>query len=268
MDDTLRNVAIGLAAFLVLHVSLEQRARRGAERQVFESFNRTGHVSARLEPRGWFGLETSDFWAVDVYGEDLKTDRLPFYAYPRTGWKGSIRHLRLHLKRFTLAGLPIRAFDADIPSATFDIGHAVYKSRLVLRGTGSGPATVAVDANGLKAFIDKKFRNTLSDVTVHFVNHQVIIEGKANLLGNLNPISTTGILVPREGRYLDITEPQVRINGTLVTLAVTESLLKQINPVLDTDADLGLGGYFVMERVEVGDDEIVITGRASIPIAP
>ena len=34
------------------------------------------------------------------------------------------------------------------------------------------------------------------------------------------------------------------------------------------DADLGLGGYFVMERVEVGDDEIVITGRASVPIAP
>ena len=104
MDDTLRNAAIGLAAFLVLHVSLEHRAKRGAERQVYESFNRTGHVRARLEPRGWFGLETSDFWAVDVYGEDLKTDRLPFHVYPRKGWKGSIRHLRLHLKRFHAGG--------------------------------------------------------------------------------------------------------------------------------------------------------------------
>ena len=139
---------------------------------------------------------------------------------------------------------------------------------MVLRGTGSGPATVAVDGDGLRAFIGRKFSNTLSDVTVRFVNRQVIIEGKANLLGSLNPIFTTGVLVPREGRYLDITEPQIRINGTLVTPAVTESLLKQINPVLDTDTDLGLGGYFVMERVDVGDDEIVITGRASIPIAP
>ena len=76
-----------------------------------------------------------------------------------------------------------------------------------------------MDAEGLRAFIDRKFSNTLSDVNVHFANHQVIIAGNANLLGNLNPISTTGVLVPREGRYLDITEPQIRINGTLVTSA-------------------------------------------------
>src|SRR5438105_2149964 len=115
MDDTLRNVTFGLLAFFILHGSLEQRARRGAERQVSEIFNHTGHVEARLTPRGLLGLEAANFWAVDVYGEGVSAERLPFSVFPRGGWKGSIRHLRLHLKRFTLAGLPIRSFEADIP---------------------------------------------------------------------------------------------------------------------------------------------------------
>ena len=268
MDDTLQNVTLGLLALFAIHGSLEQRARRGAERQVSESFNHTGQVRARLAPRGLLGLEASDFYAVDVYGEDLQADRLPFYVYPRKGWKGSIRHLRLHLRRFTLADLPIRLFDADIPFATFDIGHALYKSRLVLRGTGSGPAAVAVDAQGLTAFIKRKFSATLSDVTVSFPNHKVLITGKASLFSALSPITTTGVLVPREGRYLELAEPEIRLNGVLLSPQGTAGLLKQINPVLDTDKDLGLGGYFVMERVEVGEDEVIITGRATIPNAP
>lgn len=267
MDDTIRAVGLGLAALFAIHGSLAQRARHGAEHQTRESFNNTGHVHVQFQPRGVLGLEASDFWAVDVYGDDIKTDRLPFYVYPREGWKGSIRHLRLHFKRFTLAGLPIRAFEADIPFATFDIGHALYKSRLVLRGAGSGPATVAVDAEGLKIFIARKFRNSLNDVTVQFVNKRIIIEGKATLFSSVSSISTTGILVPAEGRYLMLAEPEIRINGVLLTSQSAAVLLKQFNPVLDAEKDLGLGGYFEMEGVEVKADEIVITGHATIPIS-
>ena len=268
MDDITRALAFGLLAFLTIHGSLEERAKQGAERQVSESFQHTGTVRAEIQPRGLFGLEASDFWSVDIYGMQLKSDQLPFYVYPRPGWKGSIRHLRLHLKRFTLKGLPIRAFEADIPSATFDISHAITKSQLVLRGTGEGPASVKVDAEGLKAFIRKKFSNRLLDINVAFPNHRVRIDGKITVFSGATPFSATGTLVSRAGRYLDLAEPDMRLNGLPMTQSGIENLLKQINPVLDADVDLGLGGYFVMERVEIGDDEIIITGRASIPVAP
>ncbi len=267
MDDITRALTYGLLAFLTIHGSLEQRAKHGAERQISESFQHTGTVRAVLQPRGLFGLEASRFWSVDVYGVDLKSDQLPFYVYPRSGWKGSIRHLRLHLKRFTLKGLPIRSFEADIPSATFDISYALSKSQLVLRGTGEGTSTVKVDGDGLKAFIRKKFADKLLDVNVEFPNHRVRIEGKITIFSGATPFSATGTLVPRAGRFLDMANPEMFLNGIPMTPSGVQNLLKQINPVLDTDADLGLGGYFVMEKVEIGDDEIIITGRASIPVA-
>ena len=268
MDDLTRALTFGLLTLLTIHGSIEDRARRSAERQVRESFQYTGSVRAEIQGRGLFGVEANDFWSVDIYGMELRSDRLPFYVYPRPGWKGSIRHLRLHLKRFTLKGLPIRAFDADIPFATYDIGHALYKGRLVLRGTGAGPATVEVDAAGLRAFINKKFRDTITDVNISFPGRRILIEGKIRLFSDYAPFSAMGTLVPRAGRFLDLADPEMRLNGVLMTTSGTQNLLRQINPVLDADADLGLGGYFEMERVEVKDDEIVITGRASIPVAP
>lgn len=267
MDDITRALTFGLLAFLTIHGSLEQRARRGAELQVSESFQHTGTVRSEIQPRGLFGLEASDFWSVDVYGMDLRSDKLPFYVYPRPGWKGSIRHLRLHLKRFTLNGLPIRSFEADIPSATFDISHALSHSRLVLRGTGEGTSAVKVDADGLKAFIRKKFSDKLLDVSVAFPNHRTRIEGKITIFSGATPFAATGTLIPRAGRFLDLADAEMLLNGIRMTPSGVKYILTLINPVLDTDADLGLVGYFVMERVEIGEDEIIITGRASIPIA-
>src|SRR5437588_12218578 len=105
MDDTLKNLTFGLLALLVLHGGLEQRAKRDINRQVRETFAYTGQVRTTIEPRGMLGLLASDIYAVDVYGERLRTDRLPFYLYPRAGWKGRIQHLRLHPSDVTLSGL-------------------------------------------------------------------------------------------------------------------------------------------------------------------
>ena len=104
MDDTLRNVAIGLAAFLVLHVSLEQRAKRGAEQQVFESFNRTGHVQRPFRAAWMVRTGNQRFLGGRCVRRGLEDGSAALLCRTRKGWKGSIRHLRLHLKRLTLAG--------------------------------------------------------------------------------------------------------------------------------------------------------------------
>src|SRR5579871_2323941 len=153
MDDTLRNLAVGLFAFLGLHGALHERARKAAERQVSEAFNHTGQFHAQVAPRGFLRLESNDLYEVSIDASGVNTDRIPFYIYPRGGWKGDIRILRLRLRNFMLRNIPIREFLAELPHTTYDLGHALYRGKLVLRGTGEGPARVTIGAEGLAAFL-------------------------------------------------------------------------------------------------------------------
>ncbi len=267
MDDTLKNLTIGLFVFALLHGGLEQRARHNATRQMREAFNNTGTIQASVEPRGLFGLYASDVWAVDIYGQHQRTYRLPFYVYPRPGWKGSIRHLRLHLTDFTLSGLPIARFEADLPFVTFDIGHAIWKDRLRLRSAGTGPVTALVDAEGLRTFISHKYHQTLSDVEIWIQNQKIHLKGRIALFTAPVPFIATGTLAPRAGRYIDFADPVILLNRSFLAPQVAQSLLKGINPVLDVQTDLGLSGFFTLTDIEIGDRFVTIRGRATVPPA-
>lgn len=267
MDDLLKNLTIGLFAFLIVHRGLEDRARHNTARQVREAFNNTGPVWASVEPRGMLGLVASDVWAVDIYGSGLRAERLPFYLYPRPGWKGSIRHLRLHLTDFTLAGLPIDRFEADVPFVTFDIGHALWKDRIVLRDAGTGSGTVQVGMAGLRSFLLKKYERRLSDVMIWQQNQKIFLKGSFALFTAPLPFLASGRFAPRAGRYIDLIEPTFFLNRAPATPQMTELLLKQINPVLDTERDLGIGRFFTIETVEIGENGLTIRGQATIPPA-
>src|SRR5579871_968435 len=142
MDDTLKVVTVSLFALLSLHFSLERRARDDATRQVNQAFHSTGSLHSTVESRGMLGMLANDVWSVDLYSDHQTSDQLPFYLYPRSGWKGHIRHLRLHVTHFTLSGFPVDRLEADIPFVTYDLGHAMYHDRLHIRSSGIGPAEV------------------------------------------------------------------------------------------------------------------------------
>src|SRR5581483_3041399 len=267
MDDLLKNLTIGLFAFLIVHRGLEDRARHATARQVREAFDNTGSVWEKIEPRGMLGLFASDVWAVDIYGKGIRTERLPFSLYPRPGWKGSIRHLRLHLTDFTLAGLPIDRFEADVPFVTYDIGHALWKDRIVLRDAGTGCAEVRVSAQGLRSFLLRKYETRLSDVLIWQQNRKIYLRGTFSLFAAPLPFVASGRFAPRAGRYIDLIEPTFFLNRAPATPQMTEFILKQINPVLDTERDLGLGGFFTIETVEIGEDGLRIRGQTTIPPA-
>jgi hypothetical protein len=267
LDDLVKNLTLGLFALASAHVGIEERLRHDAARQVREMFHNTGLVRVTAEPRGAFGLIASDAWSVDIYGEHLKTERMPFVVYPKSGWKGSIRHLRLHLDDFTLAGLPIAHLDADVPFVKFDIGEVTWKDRIVLRGAGSGPAAVQVNAAGLRHFVIQRYTQTLSDVELWFQNRKLYLSGKYALFGVSMPFIASGHLSPRAGRYVDVTDAILLLNHRPVSPQVAETILRQINPVLDIERDLGLGNTVTMTDVEIGDSEVTIHGQATIPPA-
>ena len=160
------------------------------------------------------------------------------------GGRGSIRHLRLHLTDFTLKGLPVRRFEADVPFATYDLGWAAYKDRLHLRSAEIGTAQVEVGAESLQIFAIRKYRKILSDVSVSFSQNKVFLSGKAALFGVPTAFVATGTLRPRAGRYVDLFNPVVMVNGKPLSAQNANFLLGQVNPLLDIDRDLGLAGFF------------------------
>ena len=231
-----------------------------------DSFNHTGTIRTRVESRGVFGVFGNKLYSVDIFGDRLVSEKLPFFAQPRSGWKGSIRHLRLHLTNITLKGLPVLRFEADIPDVTYDIGQATYKDWLVIRGAGVGPASVMIAPIGLETFVSSKYSKLMSGVKVVFLSDSVGISGNLGLFGKPSPFSATGRLATRAGRYLDLIDPQMMMNGKPLSPAMTNSILKQINPVLDIDADLGLGGYFTLSSLEYASDALTVRGIAGIPL--
>jgi len=267
MDDTLKTVIFGFLGMIVFHASLEKRAQHDAARQVSASFQNTGSIRAVTEPRGMFGALANHFYAVDIYGTGQSAEHLPFLAFPREGWKGHIRHLRLHFDNLTLKGLPVSRFEADIPNVTYDLGQALYKDRLVIRGAGAGSATVTIGAGGLRTFILKKYGRSLREIQVSFRDHKVVISGKILLFGAQSPFVAVGELVDRDGRYVDLTRTSVDLNGQPLSPEVAANMLKQINPVLDIAADLDLAEYLKISHVSIGASDITVFGQASIPVA-
>jgi hypothetical protein len=265
VDDTLTGLALGFFGLLLLHGSLEQRGRHNAERQVREAFGSSGTISAHVAPRGMFGLYAGQISTVDVYGRGVQTDRLPFALYPKRGTFGSIGRLRLHLTDFRLIGLPIRRFDVDVPKIEYDLSHAMFRDRLVLRKSGTGTATVEVDAEGLRVFLLRKYRGILGEVRVSFAPSQLNLRGSASLLGITAPISANAALTVRDGRYVDFVNPSFFLNEQPVSEQIRTLLLMRLNPILDIEDDLGLRGFFRITQLEIGADSLRLTGTITIP---
>lgn len=266
MDDAIKGLTLGFFSLLILHGSLQNRARRDTERYVSAAFNHTGTVRAAVAPRGMFGLLVDDIWAVDVFGEGVVCDYLPFYREPKAGWKGHTRHLRLHLTNFTLAGLPIDSMEADVPFVKFDYAEALYHDRLVIRNADAGRMEVTIGEAGLTAFISNKFKQTLSDVNIVISNNQLTLSANLLLLGTGTKLDASGSIAPRDGRYLDLIQPEIRINGKPAQPTLLKGILSRINPILDAEKDLNVGGFFMMDRVRFQGQEVIVDGTVTLPL--
>jgi hypothetical protein len=266
MNDTLKGLALGFLALFSIHAALGPRAERGAVEQTREAFRNTGTARARVEPRGLFGLLANDVWAVTIYGEGQKADSLPFAVYPRGGWKGRIRHLRLKFTDFTLNNYTVDAFEADLPFVKYDLGHALYRNRLQFRAAEPGPASVQIGAVNLRNFILKKYKGFFRDLEVWFQNRRVYIDGRVTLLGRTSDFTASGQLAAREERYLDLVAPVVYLDSRLLPPREAEALVKTLNPVLDTVNDLRLNKLFRITEVTIGDRYVIINGQVALPV--
>lgn len=266
MDDTLQKLVIGLFILLGLHRGLVQHARHDVQRQVEEAFDHSGTISTFVEPGGVFGLFEGDVADLSVVGQGQKIDRLPWHIYPRHGWKGRIEHLRLDLTDLTLAGYPLHRLTVDIPDVRYDMHKAIGRDKLLLRSSGKGTAEVQVAEKGLRMFLYKKYEQTLSDVKISLNSQPIEISGTIELLTGPSEFVARGVLRPRDGQFVDLQTDYLRINSVVVDARTAAVILRRINPVLDIDQDLHMGGFIYIRQVRVGDGLLHIYGDATIPV--
>lgn len=231
-----------------------------------ESFS-GGEINAKVEPRGTLGAISSDLYSVDVIGRGFRVDKIPFELHPKPGWKGRIRHLRLHLHDFFLAGLPVSRMEGEIPFAKYDLGHAFNRRRLYLRSAEAGTASVTLSAENALVFIQRKFKDTLEEGKVSLINGKIIVTGKFRFLGNLQPFYAEGRAAVREGRFADLVEPVVFLSDVLLPKSVTASIVSKLNPIIDIDTDLHLKGMFEPKNIVVGDGVARVDGVLTVPLA-
>lgn len=270
MDDTWLDLSMVGLAFLIIHLGLSRQAKMDALHQAQSLFSGEGAVYVNIQPRGLFGFEANDLYSVTINTFHKTLDKIPFYAFPKTGWKGSIRRLQLNCHDLIMAGYPVSIFRAELPYVTYDLGYALYQGRLVLRGAGIGVGEVTLSAKDLHAFIAKKYIGLFSRFEVDVLpNAKVCVMGLLHFLGSELPVRILGqLVIDDSGSAIRLEEASICLNGKPLEAQSSKLLLSRINPVVDLNNDLGIGKFFFMTSLHTKDNFVVIKGACKLPIAP
>ena len=268
MDDTAVGVAIGLVALVAVHAFLNAGAARAAERQLRGSFEKSAHIRAVVHEEAPFGLLANNVRSLDVYADGIVSNKIPFDQTPRQGWKGSIERLRLHVSDSRINGLYVSKLDLELPHVTYDLGHALYKEiRILVRGSDEGRALpVVVGSKGLSEFARKRYAGLLKDVILSFSDDRVAVSGRLTTMGTNIPVSIEGALQIRDGRYIDIADATIIVAGKKVEPGQQGPVLKVVNPIVDVNLDLNLGGLLHVISVNGAAGNIEISGDFRLPM--
>ena len=263
MGDELKHAAVaalGLALFLGF-------AAHRAEHAIVHDLRRSvrgGSLQASIRPKGPLGLATGEFASVRVTGSGISADDLPWRIQRGAGVRANTSRLEFDFRDVTLRGTPVTRFRALFPSVSLDAGRALFDEKIILRRAGEGTASAEVGPAALVGFICRKYPE-LRDVAVFLRPGFATVTASATLLGTVQQVEATGRLVVRQGRYLEIADMTVLLNGRPSTPEFARGLSVKVNPVVDLVVDLGIGDIFRAEEVEVGDGFALVRGRARVP---
>jgi hypothetical protein len=265
MSDDLKNGATVLLGLALFAGFLNHRA----ERAIVHDLSRTakgGEIHANVKPRGLFGLLVGQGDTAKVWGKGFTTEGLPFKVTSGSGLRAKVKTLTFDFQDFTLRGTQVKRFSAVIPSVDLDIFRAFFDERIVVRTAGEGTAEAAVDEKALAEFVTRKYPQ-LSDVEVKLLDGRILVGGNVNLLGNKTRLDAVSSLSVKDGRYINVVDMTVALNNKEAAPFLRDTIINNLNPVLDFEKDLGLGGYFYATELEIGKGTLTVRGRAMVPRA-
>jgi hypothetical protein len=243
-------------------------ARHRAEHAIVHDLSRSmkgGTLRAEVRPHGLFGILVGQADTARITGTGFNSDGNPFQIVRGSGVRANVRHLELDFTDITLRGTPVKHFRTSLPAVTLDVVRALADERIILRTAGEGTAEAEVDAHGLEVFLAKKFPQ-LTEVKVTLKPGVAQLNTVTVLFGIKSSLEAVGKLSVSEGRYVSIVDPVIMLNGKPTTPQFALSILKMVNPVLDTEKDLGLGETFYATDIVVGEGTLTVHGKARIPV--
>lgn len=265
MSDALKDAAIAFFGLVLLQGLIAHRIERAVEREMGRSV-RGGQIQTEVESRGVFGLLIGQSYRTRVKAYGFQGELLPIRLIPDGGLRATTRFLELDFQEIIVRGIPIRRLKAEIPFVTVDISKALFDERIVVRSAGEGRAEAVLDTEGLRIFIERKFPQ-FKNVEIRLSSDVAQLNAETLVLGIVSRLEAKGKVIPAEGRYLNLADPTVSIDGKEAPSVFTQNLLNRVNPIVDLESDLGIGNYIYMTEVRLGAGILTIRGRATVPRA-
>ena len=244
---------------------------RGAIREVEKSAAREirqrigGECRVKLEPDGVDGLAQGRLKTLTVDARDFTLNGLPFTLEPERPRSGRIKQFIMHMTNANLRGLRAERAVAIIPEVYYDKSLAIRKRIFRLSATGVGACEIVVNETDLAAYIVRKYAPYIREVTVQITPEQTVVQGVAALFVGEVRFRAVGKLAPREGRYLDLAEVEIQIEGANLPPESASVLRQFLNPIIDIDRDLGLYDGLAVEEVRSEPGKMRALGKVWIP---
>ncbi len=256
-----------LAVFAIL-LTLGKSAIREVEKTAAREIRQRvggGTIQVKIEPDGVDGLLQGRLKRLTVNASHFTLDGLPFTLEEHRPQTGRIERFIMRLHDVSLRGLRAHTVYAEIPDVRYDRRLAIRKRIFRLSGTGVGHAEIVVLQDDLAAYLRRKYAPYIREVRVEITPAETRVSGVALFLGNEVRFRAVGQLTPREGRFLDLAEARIEIEGTELAPAAVQSLRQWLNPLIDAERDLGIPDGLYVEQVISEQGQMRAQGKASIP---
>ncbi|MCX7992533.1 MAG: hypothetical protein N2651_02565 [Fimbriimonadales bacterium] len=247
---------------------------RGALREIEKTAAREiqqriggGDIRVKLEPDGVDGLVQGRLRTLTVHAKNFTLDGLPFTLEPERPQSGLIEQFVLRMENANLRGLRAASATAIIPRICYDKQLAITKRIFRLSATGVGACEIVVNETDLAAYIVRKYAPYLREVEVRITPGQTVVQGVAALFVGEVRFRAVGKLTPREGRYLDLAEVEIQIEGANLPPESANLLRQFLNPIIDVERDLGLYDGLAVDAVLSESGKMRALGKVWIPKA-
>jgi hypothetical protein len=111
-------------------------------------------------------------------------------------------------------------------------------------------------------------RKDLQEVKVTLIPQGIRVTAATKTILGDTRIQVDGTLVVTDGHLLALSNPQIQLNGKPVDAKTAASLIATLNPLFDTDKDLGTPGVLRLEQAEVQNGVLVLSGQVILPTKP
>ncbi len=266
MSDRLRDLGLALLGLALLNSAARVRSEQSLRHHLRDQI-RGGQVRVRVASSGLYGMLVGKAALARVTGSGCTLDDVPLEARPGGGMRAEVRAVQIDLRDLVFRGLPLRRMTVDVPYVSMDLGHVIFHDRIVVRRAGVGRASFRVGAAAIEDFARKRYP-ALRGVSVELQDGSATLSAKLPVLGVERAVVIRGGLGIVDGRQVVLRDPDIRLDGKPMQPGLRSALLTALGPLLDVERDLHLGEMLELDTVKVLHDEVLIEGRATVPVAP